>query len=262
MSYNKSKFFKRLEKLAELEKRIAGTIEQARDNEGDVDISSLVNEGKSGLSSIRKTTVSIPKLIASALMQKRRGVNTSELNSCIDDGIDATSGHFAKHKISVSPEEAAYIAIGKKDDGIRSALSGLKISDILSMIGNKAAVSEYSPEKSMNIEDYDQPKHIRIMIVAKGMSPGELGKAASTKNPIGQSTIFEAVELELSTGQKVRKNKEQAVHDKTKIQEMVDDGTIIKIIKILSSGQNKVVYNKFAAEASVDDILYLMTYAG
>lgn len=255
--------FKRLLKLAELEKRIEGTVEKMKDSTGDLDVSDIVENEKKGLSSISSPPVSIPAMIIAALKAKRERISSDTLHSCMDEGIDSTVGHIVKHRIAMSPEDATYLAIGRKDSGIRDSLRGMTISKLLSMITNQSAVSQYEPEKPMSIDDFDQPRHIKVMITMKGISPSELGKTARSKrDALKEDTIFDNIEFTLSNGQKVKKSKEQALHDKDKLQQLINDGVIIKVIKLLSSGQRKTVYEKLAEDMDLNDILHLLTYIG
>ena len=258
MNYLKSKEFIRLEKLAELEKRVDGKIDSVRNSDSDFDADDVL-PSSSGLSGIGHMRTIIPRMVMRALMQKSQPVPTSVLNSCIDDGVDTASAHFSKNSIRISPAEAAYIAIGKKDDSIMDSLSGIKLSDILSMISNRPAVSQYSPGAPMSLDDFDQPKHIKIMIRMKGMSPEELSKTAKD-NPLDDSSMFNSMEITMSNGKKMVQGRDALRDNKRRLQELIDDGIIIKIVKLMSGGQKKTVYKKTASDTELDDLLAVMTF--
>ena len=234
--YQISEAFKRLEKLAELEKRIMGHISDTK-----------------GLSSIDESN-EIPDSIKESL--KIRGsysVPKPILDDMIDDGMDASVSHMHKHKVMMSPGEALYQAIGKKDEGIYRQAMRFPLRKILSMITNRAAVSATCPNKPMNIEDNDEPKHIKIIIEMRGMNPDTLEKTA--RDILNTRNALDSFQFIYSNGQKEKFGSKYVKEHKTDIQRLINDGVIIKVIKLLSSGMKDTIYEKNAS-SEVEDLLY------
>lgn len=237
--YEKSEAFKRLEKLAELEKVILGNIEDAKDGNG----GNIIPE------SIRRDL----KLRGSCPVPKE------VLDDTISDGTDATISHMAKHRSIMTPGEALYHAIGKKDRGIYNDSMGMSIGKLLSMIMNKAAVAQTQPETPMKIDDFDMPKHIKVIIRMRGLSPDMLEKSA--KDHLGTMELLDGLQFTYMTGNKEKVGAKYAKEHKSVIEKLINDGIIIKVIKILSSGMKTTIYDK-TASSDVEDLLYLELLSG
>jgi hypothetical protein len=150
------------------------------------------------------------------------------------------------------PGEALYHAIGKKDKELYEATRGISLSDILSMIVNKVAVSQTQPETPMHLDDFDQPKHIRVIVKLRGMSPDMLEKNA--KSVLDTMDSFDSFELTYMTGKKEKVGKKYAKANKPVIERLINDGIIIKVVKILSSGMKTTVFDKTASFDEYDEI--------
>lgn len=232
--YEMSEAFKRLEKIAELEKIVNGEISDLKDG----------NNGEYIPDSIRED------------LRLRGGcpVPKQVLDDAIDDGLDSTIAHLSRHRAMLTPGEALYHAIGNKDFDTYEAARRMSLSDILSMITNKVAVSQTQPDKPMHIDDFDEPRHIRIIVRMRGISPDLLEKSA--KDRIGTMEMLDGLQLTYMTGRKETVGRDYVKSHKQTIGKLIDDGIIIKIIKVMSSGMKTTVYNK-TASSDVEDMLYL-----
>ena len=237
--YEESEAFRRLEKLADLEKRILGNIEDAKD------------DGESNI---------IPDSIRKDL--RLRGscpVPQKVLDDTIDEGTDSLIAHLNKHRAMITPGEALYHALGVKDEGVYKSSMGATLSDIISMITNRAAVSQTMPDTPMKLDDFDEPKHVRIIVRLRGMSPDMLEKSA--KDISDTMNFADSLELTYMTGKKEKVGSKYAKEHKDVIKRLINDGVIIKIVKILSSGIKTTVMDKTAADSLYDD-LYIEMLAG
>jgi len=232
-NFNKSETFKRLEKLADLEKIVSGKIESIKDSDGSIDIPEPITSDLN-----MRGSCPIPKKI---------------LDDTIDDGLDTTIAHLSKHRAMLLPGEALYHAIGVKDPSIYSAALDMTLGDILSMISNVPAVAQENASTPMKLDDFDVPRHIKIIARMRGMSPDMLEKSARDK--LGTSDFLSSLELTYMNGRTEKVGKRSIEESKDLINKLINDGVIIKVVKILSSGQKTVVYNK-TASSDVDDALY------
>lgn len=233
--YNKSREFVRLEKLADLEKRILGHVVEAKaDDSDDVYIPNCVQH----ILSLRAATP-VPR---------------HDLDSLIDDGLDTAISHLSEHNIMLTPGEALYGAIGRKDDNTYKSALDMKLSDILSLITNRAVVSQTKASVPMQLDDFDRPKYIQRMIILRGMGPDELGKIAS--NSLNGRDGLTSFEFVLRNGQTEKFGKQFVSANASNVQSLIDDGVIIKVIKLMSNGRKKTVYTK-EASSDMNDILYL-----
>ncbi len=237
--YEKSEAFKRLEKIAELEKRILGNIEDAKDGD----------DGEYIPESIRKDL----KLRGSCPIPKE------VLDGTIDEGFDSTISHLSKHRAMMLPGEALYHAIGKKDKGIYNSAINMSLSDILKMIINRAAVSQTQPEMPMHLDRFDEPKHVRIIVRMRGLSPDMLEKSAKSK--VDTMDFFDSLQITYMTGRKENLGADYVKEHRKILEKLVNDGVIIKIIKILSSGMKTTIYDK-TASSDTEDILYSLMLSG
>lgn len=237
--YEISEAFRRLEKLAELEKVILGNIEDAKDgNEGDIIPASIRRDLK------LRGSCPVPKEV---------------LDDTMKDGTDATISHMAKHRALMTPGEALYHSIGKKDRGIYNESMGMSLGKLLSMIMNKAAVSQTQAHTPMKIDDFDMPKHIKIIVRMRGLSPDMLEKSA--KDHLGTMELLDGLQFTYSTGSTEKVGAKYAKEHKPEIEKLINDGVIIKVIKILSSGMKTTIYDK-TASSDVEDLLYLELLSG
>ena len=232
-NFNKSEAFKRLEKLADLEKIVSGRIESAKDTDGDIDIPKPISDD------LRlRGSCPLPQKI---------------LDDTIDDGLDATIAHLAKHKAMFLPGEALYHAIGIKDPSVYKSALNMTLGDILSMISNKAAVASEDAPSPMSLDDFDVPKHVKVIIRMRGMSPDMLEKSARDK--IGTSDLLSSLEITYMNGRVEKIGKRSVSESKDLINKLINDGVIIKVVKLLSSGQKTTLYEK-TASSGIDDMLY------
>ncbi len=240
--YEKTEEFRRLEKLADLQKRISGKVEDIKDSNGSI-----------GLSSLDKSDI-IPDSIKKVMViRASMPIPARVLNSGIDDGMPSLISHLSRHKIMMSPGEAMYSAIGRKSNDIFEQVKNLTLGDIFSLIQNKAAVASTCSMKPMGLDEYDVPKYIKTMISLRGMSPDTLHKQASNTGAL--SAKVDSFKFEFSNGVEATKTKGFVSKNSGQIQDLIDDGAIIKVIQILSSGREKTVFNKTASYDD-DDILY------
>jgi hypothetical protein len=242
--YEKSPEFIRLEKLAELEKIVSGSIERAKDSDGEV-----------GLSSIDNKPMQIPDPIKKVIVI-RRSINLpiGMMHKAMDEGHDSLLAHISRHKIMMTPGEALYTAMGRKSPDIFEQIKNITIGEILELIQNKAAVASTCRPSPMMLDDFDIPKHISGMIAIRGMKPDTLYKSA--KNTDIYDSKVHQIKFEFSNGEEVAKPKKFVESNHKVIQEMIDDGAIIKVVQILSSGKERTVFDKYAS-ADDEDMLYI-----
>ena len=231
--YNKSSEFERLEKLADLEKRILGNIEDTKDDTGSSIIPRMIRNDLN-----LRGSCPIPKEI---------------LDHTIDDGMEETISHLHKHKAMMLPGEALYHAIGKKDTDTYNSAMNMGLGDILKMIINRAAVSQTMADKPMHIDDFDVPKHIKIIVRIRGVAPDMLEKSARDK--LGTLEMLDGLQLTYMTGKKEIIGAKFAKEHKANLEMLVNDGVIIKVVKILSSGMKTTIIDK-TASSDTDDMLY------
>jgi hypothetical protein len=242
--YKKSPEFIRLEKLAELEKIVSGRIEKAKDENGPI-----------GLSSLEQDSDLIPEPIKKVILIRRSiSLPIGVMNRAIDEGHDSLLAHIARHKIMLTPGEALYSAMGVKSQDIFDQIKNITIGEILQLIKNKAAVAETCRPPVMRLDDFDVPKHIKAMILMRGMSPDTLYKSARDTGIF--SSKVSHIKFEFSNGEEIKKPKKFVEKNQDVIQEMIDDGAIIKVVQILSSGKERTVFDK-QASADDEDMLYI-----
>lgn len=248
-AFEKSPEFIRLEKLAELEKRILGNIEQAKDSHGPI-----------GLSSIDNSQSNIPEPIKKVMIIRRQhNLPMGVLNRGIDDGLPSLISHMARHRIMMTPGEALYSAIGKKDENIFDQVKNITLGEIMSLIQNKAAVASTCAMKPMRLDDFDIPKHVKVMIKMRGMMPDELHKSASSNTDL--RSAVRGFEFEFSNGAVSKHPKSFVQNNSDNIQDLINDGAIIKVVQILSSGRERTVFDKTASFDDIDN-MYLQMITG
>ena len=236
--YSISEDFRRLQKIAELEKRVSGEISEAKDS-----------DGKIGLTSISSGADAIPESIKKVIIiRASSSVPHKILDSMIDDGHDMSLAHIAKRKIFMSPGEALYTAIGKKDSSIFDSIKNITLGEILSLVQNKAAVSATCAPSPRHIDDFDVPKHIAPLIVMRSMLPNVLHKQASNSSSL--SSKIKDFKFQFSNGMETTQPKTFVRKNADSIQNLIDDGAIIKVVQILSSGNERTIFDK---TASFDD---------
>ncbi len=242
--YEKSPEFIRLEKLAELEKTISGEIKSAKDSNGDIGLSSLDNH---------------PMPIPGPIMRviKIRGkipLPISVMHDAMDDGHNTLISHISRHKIMMTPGEALYTAMGQKSPDIFDAIRNITIGEILSLVTNKAAVASTCRPSPMVLDDFDVPKHIVTMARLRGMMPDTLHKEASSVDVGPLSPSVHRLKFEFSNGAEVVKPKVFVKQNKDVIQDMIDDGAIIRVVQILSSGRERTVFDKTSSFDETDEM--------
>lgn len=242
--YSKTEEFRRLEKLAELEKRIIGRIERAKDSDGEI-------FGLSSIDNSRRDLVpaSIKRIV---VIRASSPIPIHALNDGIDDGIDSLASHINRHRIMMTPGEALYTAIGRKDPSIFDEIKNITIGEILGLIQNKAAVASTCAPVHMQLDDFDVPPYVKVMSDMRSMLPDVLYKQAS--QPL--SSPVESFSFQLSNGVEFNKPKKFVEKHSSNIQKLIDDGAIIRVVQILSSGREKTLYDKTASSGD-DDILYV-----
>jgi len=231
--YETTEEFKRLEKIAELEKRILGEIKDAKDTEGGALIPESIREAMR----VRGNSP-VPKAV---------------LDNMMDDGLDSSISHMAKHRVMMTPGEALYQAIGKKDNNTYKGALSMTLGDILSMITNRAAVGQTCANKPMSLDDHDVPKHVKVIIRMRGVSPDMLEKSA--RSILDTRNAMDSYQFTYSNGQKEKFGSKFVSEHKDNLQRMINDGVIIKVIKLLSSGMKNTVYEKNAS-SDTEDLLY------
>ena len=233
-AYMTSDAFKRLEKLAELEKRVLGNIIDAKDgNEGDFIPDSISRDLR------MRGSCPVPKKV---------------LDDTMEDGLDTTISQLHKNRAFFTPGEALYHALGVKDDDIYNGSINMTLHDILSKITNRAAVGATQPETPMELDDFDKPEHIKVIVRMRGMRPDLLEKSA--KDYLGSTNIMDSYRLTYMTGREEKIGAKYLKTHKSIIEGLINDGVIIKVIKIMSSGMKTTVYDKTAA-SSAEDLLYI-----
>lgn len=159
----------------------------------------------------------------------------------------------------MTPGEALYSAIGKKSPDIFEQIKNITIGEILSLIQNKAAVASSCRPEPMNLDRFDVPRHIKIMRIMRSMSPDELHKQASDRGILSSSV--HGFKFEFSNGTEVSKPKSYVHRNKENIQELINDGAIIKVVQILSSGRERTVFDKTASFDEMDELYIEMLAA-
>lgn len=243
--YEISPEFMRLKKIAELEKRISGAVTGAKDENGPIGLKSIDSSPESV----------IPKTIKRVMIIRGRSpLPLGIMNKIIDGGHDELISHIAKHKIMMTPGEALYSALGRKSPDIFEQIKNITLGEIFSLISNKAAVASTCAPSPMKLDDFDVPKHVKVMIRMRGMMPDELYKDAS--NTSVYKSEVDGFKFEFSNGAEIRKPKSFVKQNSDTIQDMIDDGAIIKVIQILSSGKERTVFDK-TASFDDEDALYI-----
>lgn len=236
--YIESEAFKRLRKLAELKKIVLGNIEDVKSSDKEL----------------------IPESIREDLrMRGACPIPKEVLDASIDDGMDATIAHMAKHKAMMLPGEALYHAIGKKDRDVYDSSIKMSLSDILEMIINRPVVSQTQPDHPMELDDFDMPKHVKIIVRMRGISPNMLEKSA--RDHLGTMEMLDGLQFTYMNGSKESIGAKYAKDHKKEIEKLINDGIIIKVIKILSSGMKTTIYDK-TASSDIEDLLFIEMLCG
>ena len=223
MTYDKTDDYKYFEKLAELEKFIEAEVKQGK-------VTSGVN--------------SITTVFSRAIKDRQENrLKISLLNDTIDDGIDEFGGHVKLHGLVLRPDEALYHAIGRKDPEIYDAIRGISISDILSMITNKAMVYSHTCGAPMRIATNDVPVHIEKIAMARSSRVDRVME--QNKNlPKVAKDLDVMYDVTVKDGKKFQLGGKFVESDRSRFKELISDGVIIKMIKIYSDGRKENVIRK------------------
>lgn len=241
MNYNETDDFLTLQKLSDLEKRIENdTIDGKFKNMIKKDISPMAKVMK-----IRFST----------------RIPIEDMNESIRSGTDEFSSHLHARNIVLKPQEALYHAIGKEDKALYDLLSGITITDIMSMIKNKAAVSQFKCGRNMDISSNDIPRHIGRMMVLRSVLPSVLAKEAEYHIDKGKPDIRELFVLTTDKGESINVGSKSLNRNIEEIEKYVNDGTIIKVIKMYHNGNKSRNLIK-KADMNLEDGMYLSLLYG
>jgi len=240
----------RLLKRASLEKTIEGHIINSK---GDLLNQDIEQMDDPVLGNIRKIMV----------IRAHNPLPVRILNNIIDDGMPSLMSYIDKYRLGLTPGEALYLSIGKKDNTIFNSVKSLNLNDILGLIEQK--LNDIPIHKIMNapqcplepIEEYSMPKHIKVTVIARSMSPSLLMKQAS-KHKDYKATI-EGFRFEFVNGEEDFKPKRFIEHHIDNIQDMIDEGVIVKVVQILGNGKEKVLLDKTASSIDEDYLYAFMT---
>ena len=174
--------------------------------------------------------------------QKLRPLPIGVLNASIEDGFDNFFSQIVKRKIILRPDEALYHAIGKADSRILSRIRGITLGEILDLVNKKEQqLDEEACGAKYRIEDYDEPKYIRhIVLVRSNNALKKEGKHIGRGNPDIKNTY----EFTLDNGNSFKLGEKQVDKDATRINELIDSDTIVKVVKILYNGNKIVLLDK------------------
>ena len=223
MTYDKSDDYKYLEKLAELERIIEMEVERGKTTSGVNSISTVFNR---------------------AIKDRQRNrLSISLLNETIDDGIDEFGGHVKLHGIILRPDEALYHAIGRKDPEIYEAVRGISISDIISMITNRAMVQTHTCGAPMRIAPNDVPIHIEKIAMVRSSRIDRVIEQNKSLPKIAKD-LDVMYDVTLKDGKKFQLGGKFVESDLRRMKELVNDGVIIKMIKIYADGRKENVIRK------------------
>jgi len=164
------------------------------------------------------------------------------LDASIEDGFDNFFSQIVKRKIPLRPDEALYHAIGRVDSRIMDRIRGITLGDILELIDKKNQESnEEVCGAKYRIEDYDEPKYIRHIILIRNKDTlKKEGKHINRGNPDIKNTY----EFTLSNGNSFKMGEKQVDKDMARINELIDDDTIVKVVKILYNGHKIVLLDQ------------------
>ena len=236
MDYRDSSDFRVLQKLSDLEKYIESDSIGARTKQ-----------------KAMEPIKAIPDIVA----RRRIPIPIDLLNKTIESGTREFVGHINARQILLKPQEAMYHAIGRPDEALYKLLEGITITDIISMIRNKAAVRQYVCPPPMPIDESDVPRHISKIMVMRSVSPSFLSKQAREHSISSSQT--KSYHIDIKDGSSLKVNGKFIKENKTIIQAEIDDGVILKIMEIYSNGNFGKDVKSLVKEASVSSMeaLYL-----
>ena len=238
---------RRLMKLSGLKKEVSADTLVAKDSQGPV-----------GLSGIRSIKDDIPEPIANVMrIRARLPIPAEVLHRAMDEGIPSLVSHFTRHRIMMSPGESLYTAMGRKNPDLFESIKNITLGEILSLAQNKAAVASTCALPPMRLDHFDEPRHIRIIAATRGMSPDILSKQAKDNGLAGN---LQAYQFEFASGVEDTQSKDFVKHNSGVIQDMIDDGTIIKVVQLMSTGRQKTIFEK-TASFSDEDALFAIFIA-
>jgi hypothetical protein len=241
VDYRETPDFLTLKKLSDLEKRVENDI-----------------LGGKFKDMIRKNVEPMKKVVR---IRFSTAVPLSDMDESIRSGTDEFASHVHARGIMLKPQEALYHAIGRNGDkALYDLLSGITITDIMSMIRNKAAVSQFRCGRNMDIGESDVPRHIKKIMILRSNLPDILRKEAKLlidKNP----DIRESFEFTTEQGEVFTLGSKSVNKNLKRISKYVDDGTIVKVIKLYHNGKKSTNLIK-KADVALEDSLYLSVLYG
>jgi len=239
VDYRETEDFRTLKKLSDLEKRIE---------------SESIDGKFRGM--VRKNIEPIKKVVRLRFSTR---IPLSDMNESIRSGTDEFASHVHARKIVLRPQEAMYHAIGKEDKALYDLLSGITITDIMGMIRNKAAVRQFKCGNLMSLADHDVPKHISRIMILRSNRPDILRKEALSKEPA--PSIKESFEFTNKEGEEFILGAKDVKKNFKNIERYVNDGTIVKVIRLYHNGNRSENLIKEGA-VSIEDSLYLSLLYG
>jgi len=183
----------------------------------------------------------------------------SDMNESIRSGTDEFASHVHARGIVLKPQEALYHAIGREDKALYDLLSGITITDIMGMIRNKASVAQFKCGRNMHISENDVPRHISRIMVLRSNLPEVLRKEALKEEE--SPDIRESFELTTEKGETFILGSKYVKKNFSQIEKYVNDGTIVKVIKLYHNGNKSSNLIK-KAEVDILDSMYLSTLYG
>lgn len=230
MQYKQSGDFQYLQKLSDLEKIL--------------DTHAIAGKTKD---TINRNLAPVKDIVDA---RARIRVPLEDLNAAIDSGIEEFAGHVHARKIVLKPQEAMYVSIGEKDKALYNLLDNITLTDIIKMIKNKAAVSQFPCPTPMSIGRNDIPKHISRIMMIRSNSPRVLFKQAKDSN------IAESYRVTMHGGDDIVLGQKFIDENHERVKSLITDGTIIKMVKLYSNGKESDSLVK-KAMVDIDDMLYL-----
>ena len=239
MDYRETEDFKALKKLSDLEKRLE----------------SDALDGKfRGM--VKKSVEPIKGLMR---MRFSTRIPLSDMNETIRSGTDEFASHVHARGIVLRPQEAMYHAIGREDKALYDLLSGITITDIMGMIRNKAAVSQFKCPRNMDIEEPDVPRHISRIMILRSNLPSVIRKEAMDGSAIDD--IKDSFEFTTKKGETFVLGSKSVKRDFKQIEKFVNDGVIIKVIRLYHDGKKTGNLIK-SASVNIKDSMYLCSLYG
>lgn len=178
------------------------------------------------------------------------------LNKTIDDGTHDFVSHVHKHKIILRPEEALYHAMGRKDPSLYDMLRGITLGDILDMAKNKHAIKQMSCRGPFDIADNDVPRHIGRIAILRGTSEPVMRKLA-----FSEKNMMRTYKIELKGGEDIKLGEKFVRENIESINTMIDDGMIVKVMRMYDNGKGEKTLYK-SADVDIRDSIYLSLIYG